>query len=126
MAKHAESAAARERGTVPIMDIRPKAINGFLESQPIPETQKNILKAAPTGVWKTAAKQSWGGKAFTTGLSPEEPIPHYDLSSAAMFILKHGVDKIAEMPKKIKQAQSRQTAKALYNPLDMFSDRRKK
>ena len=125
MTRHAESTKARKNHIVPMTDIRPKAINAFLDSQKIPEMQLNILKDAPTGAWRTAAKQSGEEGSYTTGLSPEKAVPHYHLGKAAMFILKHGAEKVVEMPSKIKEAQSRQTAKALYNPLDMFSDRRK-
>lgn len=125
MSRHKDSDAARAQDIRPVMDFTPTIIGGFLDKQSIPDLQKDILKKAPTSVWKMAAKQTWGGQSFTTGLSPKEPIPHYHLGSAAMYILKHGSDKIAEMPNKIKEARSRQTARKAYNPLDLFSDRRK-
>jgi hypothetical protein len=107
-------------------DIRPKAINSFLESQNIPETQLGILKSATTGVWQRAAKQSGPVASYTTGLSPKTPVPHYHLGSAAMYILKNGANKISEMPAKIKQTRAEKVAKAAYNPLNIFSDRRKR
>lgn len=121
MARHGESAAARKRHTVPMTDIRPQAINHFLDAHPIPELQRNILQGASNGVWRTAAKQTWGGQSFTTGLSPETPVPHYNLGSAAMFILKHGTDKVSKMPGKIKESRVK---KATRPTTDIFSDRR--
>lgn len=124
MTRHNESAEARQKHIVPMTDIRPKAINAFLGSQPIPETQLNILKSAPTGVWQRAAKQSGPVASYTTGLSPETPVPHYHLGAAAMYILKNGADKISEMPAKIKKTRAEKVAKAAYDPLNIFSDRR--
>lgn len=126
MTRHAESTKARKNHIVPMTDIRPKAINNFLDSQKIPETQLGILKEATTGAWRTAARQSGEEASYTTGLSPEKPVPHYHLGKAAMFILKNGPEKVAEMPQKIRESQARQVAKASYNPLDIFSDRRSK
>jgi hypothetical protein len=124
MSKHAESAAARSNHIVPMSDIRPKAINAFLGSRPIPDVQRKILQDAPTGVWRTAANQTWGGQSFTTGLSPEKPVAHYHLGDAAMFILKHGADKVAAMPQKIKDQRSKYKS-LKYDPLNVFSDRRR-
>lgn len=124
MTNNNESNEARLKHIVPMPDIRPKAINAFLTSQPIPETQLKILQSAPTGVWRQAAKQSGAVASYTTGLSPKKPVPHYHLGTTAMYILKHGADKISEMPGKIKQTRSEKTAKAAYDPLNIFRDRR--
>jgi hypothetical protein len=126
MARHEESNAARENHIVPIFDIRPNKINEFLDAQAIPDAQKNVLRGAQPGIWRTAANQSWNGFKATTALNKGELTPHYDLRSAAMFILKHGPDKIAEMPQKIKEQRAQKAAKDAYNPLNIFSDRRKK
>jgi hypothetical protein len=124
MAKHKDSAAARANHIVPMNDIRPKAVSAFLESTPIPEAQKSILQNSQTHVWKRAAKQAGHDAEYTTPLSPDAPIKHYDLRKAAMFILKVGSDKVSEMGSKIQQSRKEKTAKAAYDPLNVFSDRR--
>jgi hypothetical protein len=42
-----------------------------------------------------------------------------------MFILKVGSDKVSEMGSKIQQSRKEKTAKAAYDPLNVFSDRRR-
>lgn len=135
---------AKRDHRVPLSNIRPKTINTFLDAMPLPDAQKSILKSASTNVWKTAANNTWDGKKFATGLSPNEPVPHYDLRSAAMHILQHGVEKLSGTKAKIAnklEGRRNKNAEELpvddevaaptnykpleYNPLDVFSDRRK-
>jgi hypothetical protein len=142
MTRFKESTAAISKHVLPMSHIRRPNINAFLDSTPIPETQKTILANAPTHVWKIAASQTTPAGEHPTAFSPNKAVPHYPMQNAAMFILKHGVDKITEMPTKIKEARQRQEdrdaevidaqviqpeldSKPLpYNPLSIFSDRR--
>ena len=122
--KHAESMKAKKNHILPITDMRQKTIGAFLDSQKIPETQLNILKGASAGIWQRAARQTTPVGSYTTGLSPDTPVPHYHMGTVAMYLLKHGVDKVSEMNSKIKESRSKQIAKAAYDPLNIFRDRR--
>jgi hypothetical protein len=118
---------ARKNHILPVSDIRPPQINAFLDSQKLPEHIRGVLSAATPATWRIAGRMTTDGTKYTTPLSPKQPVAHYDMKTAAMFILKNGVDKVNEMPEKIKEDRERKAVRravASYNPLDIFSDRR--
>lgn len=125
MARHKESAAAIAGHVYPESHLDYPHINEFLSSQTMPDNLRGVLDSATPGVWRTAGRMTWGGAKYTTPLSPNKPVKHYDMKSAAMFILKNGVDKVREMPQKIAEARGQTNPpRKPYNPLDIFSDRR--
>ncbi len=127
MSNHKESMDARKNHILPISDIRPQQINAFLDSQNLPDHIRNILNTATPATWRNAGRMTSTGTKYTTPLSPKKPVAHYDMKTAAMFILKNGVDKVNEMPEKVKESRERKAVRravASYNPLDIFSDRR--
>lgn len=124
MSRHQESMDARKNHILPASDLKPPQIRAFLDSQNLPEHIRGVLDTATPATWRIAARMTNTGPKYTTQLSPKTPVPHYDMKTAAMFILKNGVDKVNEMPQKIKEDRARKTARRSYDPLNIFSDRR--
>jgi hypothetical protein len=124
VSRHPESANAQKQHILPISEIKMPRINSFLDSQNLPEHIRGAFSTATPATWKIAGRMTTVGVKYTTPLSPKVPVAHYDMKNAAMFILKHGVDKVNEMPTKIKEDRAKKTARRSYDPLHVFSDRR--
>lgn len=132
MSRHQESMNARKNHILPKSEIRPQNIKAFLDSQNLPESIRSVLDTATPATWLHAGRIGGNPVKYTTPLSPKKPVAHYDMKTAAMFILKNGVDKVNEMPTKIKEDREKKGSRnrgsmfkpLSHNPLDIFSDRR--